>query len=394
MGTKKGWRTIKRGNSWRADAWDPQAGKYLTKTYRQAEDAAKWAADQHARFRTRVEILSQVTTEYLVRDHLAELRRLGRSDSHVDDMERTLIGAELKPGETRDHLTFVEAVPDIAHRDARSQVRAWLSGQTDICARTRNKHLGYALAIGNWAVEERHMVSNPLIGIKPESYAKTLKPQFTISELRTITNSDHLATFTIPRPKRKGRFSPDEETCLRTGRDPFHPRACLMLYAGLRAEEVVGIRAKDIDLGGKMLRAFGKGQKERLVPMQDELAAVLRPLVQAATDPEAPLLILDDKNQRRTFQDFLERWKIPRDGRSPHSLRHGYAGLMTATGTPSLLLQAYMGHVSNATTGDYAKLSSKYAAAVQDWPRGEFRFRQKLSTILHIVEPQSLASGE
>ncbi len=54
---------------------------------------------------------------------------------------------------------------------------------------------------------------------------------------------------------------------------------------------------------------------------------------------------------------------------------------MTATGTPSILLAAYMGHTSVATTAEYSKLATRYLQAVQGWPRGEFR-------LLHI-EPEA-----
>lgn len=61
--------------------------------------------------------------------------------------------------------------------------------------------------------------------------------------------------------------------------------------------------------------------------------------------------------------------------RTPHSCRHTYAGLMTATGVPGALLGAYLGHSSADTTAIYTKLAGRYAQAVGAWGRGEFRLR-------------------
>jgi integrase len=64
---------------------------------------------------------------------------------------------------------------------------------------------------------------------------------------------------------------------------------------------------------------------------------------------------------------------VAKDGRSPHALRHTYAGVMTATGVPSLALMAWMGHSSTATPAISAALATRYQEAVAGWPRGQWR---------------------
>ena len=110
-----------------------------------------------------------------------------------------------------------------------------------------------------------------------------------------------------------------------------------------------------------------KRQRERLVPLQPELAAILEPLKQDS----GHLFTGKSWNPTRGFQAFLGRAGVTVAGRSPHSLRHTYAGIMTATGLPGPLLSAYLGHTSAATTMQYTKLAARYVAAVTGWSRGE-----------------------
>lgn len=82
-------------------------------------------------------------------------------------------------------------------------------------------------------------------------------------------------------------------------------------------------------------------------------------------------LELSEKAHWWDFHYFLKRVGLPIAGRSPHSLRHSYAGLMTATGMPSQLLRAYLGHSSEQTTSGYTKLATRYVNAVTTWERGQ-----------------------
>jgi hypothetical protein len=61
---------------------------------------------------------------------------------------------------------------------------------------------------------------------------------------------------------------------LRTWRD--RGMAGLMLYSGLRSAEVLGLSVRDVDIGGRWVRVTGKGDKERRVPLDIEVAGVIQ----------------------------------------------------------------------------------------------------------------------
>jgi integrase/recombinase XerD len=158
------------------------------------------------------------------------------------------------------------------------------------------------------------------------------------------------------------------------GDDPgaLRDRALLeLMYAcGLRASEAIGIEMGDIDLQAGVLRARGKGSKERLVPIGREAVAATR----AYLDRGRPRLVgLRDEphlivNRRGTGLTRQGLYKIVQryareaglEGRmSPHTLRHTFATHLLAGGCDLRSLQEMLGHADIATTQIYTHLSAE-----------------------------------
>jgi len=164
------------------------------------------------------------------------------------------------------------------------------------------------------------------------------------------------------------------------GDDPIarRDRAILeVLYGtGLRISELVGLSLPDIDLGSSMLRAFGKGAKERDVPFgrlaHDALAAYLaaggRPELvpdRWARRGDAEALFLNRRGSRLSRQGA---WQIVRrygqrsglgDQLSPHVLRHSCATHMLDRGADIRVVQELLGHASLSTTQIYTLVSTE-----------------------------------
>lgn len=337
MGKRIGYRVTTKGGRFMGWAWDPDAGKYRTRTFDRAAEAKEWAQDQVARFRTKLDSAKASMTGNLVRAYLADLKRRGRVASHRADVEATL-------------NSYVQAVPDLTDSRVVGSTLEWLGERSDVSPATRNKFLTYLKALCNFGIKTGAMLSNPLRAIDREKVPKSLKPQFTVPELRTLAAAID---------------------------DPFHIRFALMFYAGLRVQEAHNLTWERVDLESRVITvALGdydlKGSKERQVPIQDELAGFLERLDRSRPLIPASLSRLYGSQHRRDLRAFCWRNHIEMGERSPHSLRHGYAGIMTATGVPSLLLACYMGHSSAQTTAGYAQLAAVYARQVAGWKRGEF----------------------
>ncbi len=194
-----------------------------------------------------------------------------------------------------------------------------------------------------------------------------------------VRDSDPTASLSAPRRGRKlpqvlTRGEIERLLAQPKGGDPsaLRDRALLeLMYAcGLRASEAIGLEVSDIDLEDGVLRARGKGSKERVVPIGQSALAALRIYLQHGR-PE----LVKRAPESRLFVNFrggqLTRqglYKIVRrhaqsagleDRMSPHTLRHTFATHLLAGGCDLRSVQEMLGHADVATTQLYTHLSSE-----------------------------------
>jgi integrase/recombinase XerD len=158
------------------------------------------------------------------------------------------------------------------------------------------------------------------------------------------------------------------------GGDPgtLRDRALLeLMYAcGLRASEAIGLEMGDIDLQIGVLRARGKGAKERLVPIGREAIAATRAYVERGRPRlvglrDEPRLLVNRRGgglSRQGLYKIVQRHARDAglEGRlSPHTLRHTFATHMLAGGCDLRSLQEMLGHADIATTQIYTHLSAE-----------------------------------
>jgi integrase/recombinase XerD len=144
----------------------------------------------------------------------------------------------------------------------------------------------------------------------------------------------------------------------------------LMYACGLRASEATSLEVGDLDLKIGVLRARGKGSKERLVPIGREAVAATRAYL--ARGRPALVGLRDESllfvNRRGTGLTRQGLYKIVQrharavglEGRmSPHTLRHSFATHLLAGGCDLRSLQEMLGHADIATTQIYTHLSAE-----------------------------------
>jgi integrase/recombinase XerD len=143
-----------------------------------------------------------------------------------------------------------------------------------------------------------------------------------------------------------------------------------VLYGtGARISEVVGLDVDDLDLEGGVVRLFGKGSKERVVPMGRSAAEALGAYLVRAR-PElgrrgrgGPALFLGARGARLSRQSG---WAVLRETAqraglgehvSPHTLRHSFATHLLDGGADVRVVQELLGHASVTTTQIYTMVS-------------------------------------
>jgi site-specific recombinase XerD len=157
--------------------------------------------------------------------------------------------------------------------------------------------------------------------------------------------------------------------------------ALAMLLGGLRAGEVRSLRLADVDMGLRRLRVIGKGNRERVVPVDGaffaELAAYLRSeRPPGCVTPECFVVLrgpttgqaMTEAGMRRIFRTHRASSGATRV--RPHRLRHTYGTELAAAGMDLLVLRELMGHACPETTAGYVhlspeKLTAEYADARQ-----------------------------
>ena len=144
----------------------------------------------------------------------------------------------------------------------------------------------------------------------------------------------------------------------------------LMYACGLRASEAIGLEVGDVDLEAGVLRARGKGSKERIVPIGREAVLATRiyldrgrPALVGLRD-EAHLIVNRRGGglTRQGLYKIVQRYARDAglEGRmSPHTLRHTFATHLLAGGCDLRSLQEMLGHADIATTQIYTHLSAE-----------------------------------
>lgn len=151
-----------------------------------------------------------------------------------------------------------------------------------------------------------------------------------------------------------------------------------MLYAtGTRVAELCAVDVDDVDLASRLVRVFGKGSKERMVPFGLPAERALRSWLDTgrgalATAASGPALFLgarggriDQRTVRRVVHDAVE--SVPgAAGMGPHGLRHTAATHLLEGGADLRSVQELLGHATLSTTQLYTHVTVERLKAIHD----------------------------
>lgn len=142
----------------------------------------------------------------------------------------------------------------------------------------------------------------------------------------------------------------------------------LMYATGMRVSELINIKLFDIDFEADVVRIFGKGSKERIVPLGDYAVYYIKKYIneyrnQLLIKGENNYLFLNNHGEPMTRQAFFKIIKklaleqgIKKDF-SPHILRHSFATHLLNHGADLRSIQELLGHADISTTQIYTNLS-------------------------------------
>jgi len=204
---------------------------------------------------------------------------------------------------------------------------------------------------------EGSIKKNPMDNITSPKVGKSLPGAISIGQVRQLLDQ------------------PEKSQASEAKRD----RAMLeLLYAsGMRASELISLNLNDVNTSECTVRCFGKGNKERLVPVYPQAARVVEEYITqvrprlAHSDNEQALFV-NQRGERLTRQGL---WQILKSyansaglGKqvTPHTLRHSFATHMLSGGADLRSVQEMLGHANISTTQIYTHLSSEHIRRTYD----------------------------
>ncbi len=229
-------------------------------------------------------------------------------------------------------------------------IRGWVVSlmSQDLDPRTVNRKVACLRSFYKFLLRTHQIEANPMLRIKAPKMAKKL-PEFVPEDsLNRLLNSFEF------------------EDSFAGVRDQLMLET---LYGtGIRLSELMGITDDDLDAGARTVRVTGKGNKQRLVPLNPSLLLVLekyrgRRAAEFGSAASACLLLTDkgeplyEKLVYRTVKKYLSQVSTSTAHQHPHALRHAFATHLLGKGADLNAIKELLGHASLAATQVYTHLS-------------------------------------
>ncbi|MFH1644865.1 MAG: tyrosine recombinase XerC [Candidatus Omnitrophota bacterium] len=190
-----------------------------------------------------------------------------------------------------------------------------------------------------------------------------------------VVENNPVASVSTPKKEKKLPNFLQEEEVLRLLEVPvgdangFRDKAILETFysTGMRVSELVGLKISDCDLIGGVVKVFGKGKKERLIPIGEKAISAIRAYINNSKDARGSIKTLflnrdnnrmNPRSVRRVVKSYLLKANL-KTSISPHSLRHSFATHLLNRGADLRSVQELLGHASLSTTQIYTHVTTE-----------------------------------
>ena len=215
-----------------------------------------------------------------------------------------------------------------------------------MAGRTLARHLATLRGFFAFAVGEGELEADPALFLENPKLARNLPDVLTRDEMATI----------LARPDLSDRLGFRDRTMLE-----------LMYAAGLRVSELCALRPLDFDAQAGVVRVFGKGAKERIVPVHHVSCALVTTYLRdwrPAFSPVEPAMFLNRSGKGLSRQAV---WKVVKrhvaeagihKDISPHTFRHSFATHLLEGGADLRSVQLLLGHADISATEIYTHVQA------------------------------------
>ena len=230
---------------------------------------------------------------------------------------------------------------------AEPELTAYIAARGVGRATSANRRLAAFRRFYGWALREHHVSRDPTLRLRAAKQAARFPSTLSEKQVEALLHAPDLAS---PLGLR-------DRTMLE-----------LMYASGLRVSELVDLKTIEVGLNEGVVRVFGKGSKERLVPFGGEAQAWIerylaesRPALLGARAADALFVTTrGDGMTRQAFWYLIKRYALLGDIRaplSPHTLRHAFATHLLDHGADLRAVQQLLGHADISTTQIYTHVA-------------------------------------
>jgi len=235
----------------------------------------------------------------------------------------------------------------------RAAVRAWLNQlYQDLTPASIERHLASARSFFRFLIRQGAANSNPAKLVRSPKKQRKLPKVLSPDEVFALLETPEAVTA-----------------------EGIRDRAILELFyaSGMRVSELAGLNLDSVDLSRRLVRVFGKGSKERVVPINDTSAQRLKEWLSVRSrfrklvlnkDSEQALFLnrrgrrISKQSLELMFKKYLKKSKILRPA-TPHTLRHSFATHLLDSRMGIRSIQELLGHSSLSTTQKYTHAGIK-----------------------------------
>ena len=237
-----------------------------------------------------------------------------------------------------------------------THVRTWIVHmmQNDINAKSINRKISALKSFYNFLKKQGLIKKSPMLKVIAPKVGKRL-PKYVESEQIQRLLTDELF---------EDGFSGDRDGLI----------IDLLYSTGIRRAELIGLKEKDVNFYNNNIKVYGKGSKERLIPVSklllDRISAYLNAKQEHFDDVNKEFLLVTDSG-KPLYPKFVFN-KVKRylskvttlDKKSPHILRHSFATHLANNGAELNAIKALLGHESLAATQVYTHNTIEQLKAV------------------------------
>jgi integrase/recombinase XerD len=250
--------------------------------------------------------------------------------------------------------------------------------------------------ISSWAAVDRQKMLGYMLNLKERGYVATTVARkvaaarsffgFMVAEGQIKNDpTENMSSPSVgkalpkPIPLEQVRLLLEQPTKLSSAEAKRDAAMLELLYAsGMRISELVALNIGDVNTEGNyFVRCFGKGRKERIVPLYEKIANSITNYIaedrpKLAHGKSETALFLNARGDRITRQGFWQKLKEYAKSAglssqiSPHTLRHSFATHMLSGGADLRSVQELLGHANISTTQVYTHLTTDQVRRTYD----------------------------